>query len=141
MKKKHYLNLSFGVAYYVSTPVRVHGFNRYGGSSNTNAKVYNGNFWTAVGAFELSLSQKWAVACDVLYEYNNKNRFKGFAGTDSFGNLLSLSVPSGDNLSLSPAIEYSLSSNMGFIAGVWFSVTGRNSLRFTTGVLAFNVYI
>lgn len=141
LKKTYYLNTSFGVAYYVSTPVRVHGFNRYGGASNTNAKVYNGNFWTVVGAMEITLSQNWAFACDILYEYNNKNRFKGFAGTDSSGNLLSLSVPSGDNLSISPAFEYNFSSNLGLIAGVWFSVTGRNSIKFTTGVVALNVYI
>ncbi len=71
---------------------------------------------------------------DFYYQHNNKNRFSGTPSATAIR-------PSSESFSLAPALEYNWSANIGLIGGVWFTVGGRNTSRFVSGVLAFNVYI
>ena len=81
-----------------------------------------GPLYSADFGYEFSFSQSWAAALDVVYTYTQKTNFTGRAGTSATGAPNVVGGPFSDQLSLAPAIEYNVNSNIGFIGGVWFSV-------------------
>ena len=119
------------VEYTFPTCVHVKSYNAYGGGRHTRGKVYPGQILSILFGFEISLSQCWAIAGDISYEHINTTRFKGRNGTG---------LPSSEQFSLAPAIEYNWSQNYGIIAGAWFSIAGRNHPEFASAVIAINVY-
>jgi hypothetical protein len=132
-KWPHVLSTRLYLAYNPTAPVHVKGLNAYGGAKGTHGKVYPGNSFTGLLGLEYTLAQKWALALDVDYVYTNKTRFRGHA-TAPVGS------PSSVQLSLAPALEYNWNVYVGLIAGCWFTVAGRNSTQFTSGVIALNIY-
>ena len=135
---KHPLNTRLFLGYTIPTPVSVHGFNVYGGGFGTKATVKPGNTFISDLGIELSLTQQWALAMDFVYVTSNRTKFHGIAGTDAEGKSASIGGPSGDNFSLAPAVEYNWNDSFGAVAGVQFSVYGRNSYNFVSG--QFSVY-
>jgi hypothetical protein len=136
---RHYLAARWAVAYTVPNSVHVKGFNAYGGGHHTYGTVYPGATLFADIGLEYSLTQNWALALDVLYIHSNHTRFSGRKGkTDGVTN--SIGGPSSESFSLAPAFEYNWSSTCGLIAGIWFSVAGRNASEFVNGVVAINIY-
>jgi hypothetical protein len=125
--------------YTFPTPVHVRNFNTYGGGRHTCGKVFPGQVLIGQFGFELSLSQRWALAGDVQYQHVNKTRFKGQKGATA-GVPNTVGGPSSDQWSLAPAIEYDWSAYVGIIAGVWFTVAARNSPEFATAIVAINIY-
>lgn len=137
----HFLAPRLGFSYTVPTPTHVSNLNSYGGTSGTKGTAYPGNsFYTDFGV-EYNMSRNWVFAMDFYYQHNNKNRFSGNPGMTSLGDAAVVTRPSAESFSLAPALEYNWSANIGLIGGVWFTVGGRNTSRFVSGVLAFNVYI
>lgn len=135
----HFLSARLGFSYTVPNSVDVKGFNAYGGGYDTHGTVYPGAFFSTVLGLEYTLARNWALALDVLYVHSNRTRFSGHKGTtDGIPNFVG--GPSSESLSLAPALEYNWSGNYGIIAGVWFSVAGRNNAEFVNGVVAFNIY-
>lgn len=126
------LSMNYGFPNY---PVRVQEFNAYGGGYRTRGKVRPGNNIAIDTSIELSFTQKWVLAIDLAYTYQNHSTFSGHKGRTAAGTVASVGAPSNDNLSCAPALEYNPSATMGFLAGVWFAVTGRNSGDFISGVL------
>ncbi|MCB1085380.1 MAG: hypothetical protein KDK60_04695 [Chlamydiia bacterium] len=118
----------------------VKNFNAYGGGFGTNGYVRPGNKMTIDTSIELSFTQRWVFALDLVYTYQNATKFSGTRGTTPAGGIAAVGAPSNDNLSCAPAIEYNPSANIGFLAGVWFSVIGRNSSEFISGVLTMYYY-
>ena len=129
----------FNIQYTIPTPVHVKGYNAYGGGHHTHGTVFPGHILRLLFGFELALSQRWGLAGDVLYLHANKTRFQGHAGATA-GVPNSVGGPSSESLSLAPAVEYNWSANYGVIAGVWFSVAGRNAPEFANAVIALNIY-
>jgi hypothetical protein len=127
------------IQYSFPTPVYVRGYNAYGGGHHTHGKVFPGQSPLVQFGFEISLSQRWVLAGDIQYQHRNKARFKGQKGNTN-GTPNAVGGPSTESWSLAPAIEYNWSVDYGIIAGVWFTVAGRNSAEFATGVIAFNIY-
>lgn len=123
--------------YSLPSHVSVHGFNTYGGGYSTDGKVKPGQSFSADFGYEFSFTQNWAFALDIVYSYACKTTFSGKLGTGLDGKVASVGGPYNDQLSLAPALEYNVNENLGFIGGVWFTVWGRNSTAFTTGVLSF----
>ncbi len=115
---------------------QVQGFNTYGGGFDTRGKVRPGNILSVDTSIELSFTQKWVLAVDLAYSYQNHTTFSGHKGRTPSGGTASVGGPSNDSLSCAPAIEYNPSDHMGFLAGVWFSITGRNSGDFISGILS-----
>ncbi|HEY2811537.1 MAG TPA: hypothetical protein VGJ00_09150 [Rhabdochlamydiaceae bacterium] len=135
----HFLSTRLAIGYTVPNSVHVKGFNAYGGGHHTHGTVYPGPIFNVFLGLEYTLTQKWALALDAVYFHNNHTRFSGHKGTtDGMPN--SVGGPSSESISLAPAIEYNWSAYCGVIAGVWFSVAGRNSAEFINGVIAINVY-
>lgn len=118
----------------IPTDVNVKEFNTYGGGYNTDGKVTPGYVYTAAFAFEYSFTQKFAYAMDVIYAHANRVKFKGINGTNEDGSAASNVSGSSEQWSLAPALEYNFSEDLGVIAGLWFSVKGKNTIDFISYV-------
>jgi hypothetical protein len=136
----HFLNVRFTAQYNLPSAVSLRGFNFYGGGYGTRAKYFpRQNIFLDLG-LEFTLAQTWALACDFVANYYTKAHFSGFAGVLKDGSPASLSTDSKIQYSIAPAIEYNWSSNWGVIGGAWFTVAGRNSQQFFSGIVAINYY-
>lgn len=133
---KHPMNMRVFFGYQLSTTVDVTNFNTYGGGFGTRGRVRPGNNFSADFGYEYSFNQRWVFATDVVYSATNRSKFHGHPGVRADGSPASVGSGYSDNLSLSPSIEYNFNENMGLIAGVWFSVYGRNSSNFASGVIS-----
>jgi hypothetical protein len=137
--KNHYLCGYFSLDYTIPSAVHVKGFNAYGGGHHTQGTVYPGAAFTTTLSFEYTLTHNWVFAIDSVYLHINHSHFKGRKGkTNGISN--TIGNPSSEAFSLAPAIEYNWSEKIGIIAGVWFSVAGRNSLEFANGIIAINIF-
>lgn len=121
--------------YSIPTTVQVNRFNAYGGGIGTNGRVRPGNSIAVDTSIELSFTQSWVLAIDLVYTYANHATFSGHKGRTPTGAIASVGGPSNDNFSCAPALEYNPSDHLGLLAGVWFTITGRNSSDFIAGVL------
>lgn len=133
---KHPVNLRCFFGYTVSTPVTVRGFNAYGGGFGCHGRVHPGNNFSADFGAEVSLTQRWVAALDIAYTATNETTFHGNPGTLKNGTPSAVGAPYSDNLSLAPAFEYNWNPNLGLIAGAWFSVYGRSSGNFASGIIS-----
>lgn len=134
----HPMNVRLSMGYTIPSSVEVHNFNAYGGGYGTNGTVYpGGTFGTDLG-MEVSLTQRWVFALDVVYTCTGSTKFYGNPGTTTPGGAVAAAIgsPSNDNLSLAPAFEYNFNSDLGIIAGAQFSVYGRNSGNFASGIIS-----
>lgn len=133
--RSKYLAARMAVGYQISSRVSVHGLNFYGGDLATSGVVQPGDLIQVLIGTEYTLTRYWALALDIDYEMQFPTRFEGCTrvpvGIDRFS----------CQFSLAPAIEYNYSNNIGVIAGVWFTVFGRNTDAFVSGVLAINFYL
>lgn len=136
---QHPMNMRLFFGYQISTPIHVKNFNAYGGGFGTNGTVHPGNSLSVDFGYEYSINQRWVLATDIVYTATNRTKFHGNPGTLADGTPASVGSGYSDNLSLSPAIEYNFNENIGFIGGVWFSVYGRNSGNFASGILSVTI--
>lgn len=127
------MNVRAFVGYTLSTNVHVENFNTYGGGFGTYGTVDPGNKLTADFGMEVSFSQNWVFALDVVYTASNRTKFHGNPGRNADSTFASVGSGYSDNLSLAPAIEYNWNENFGVLGGVQFSIYGRNSSVFATG--------
>ncbi|HSX38147.1 MAG TPA: hypothetical protein VLE95_04880, partial [Chlamydiales bacterium] len=135
----YFMSLNISGTYQVNTPVEVHGYNAYGGGKGTKGRVVVGNSFECIISFEFTLNQNWVFAMDNVYTHTDASSFYGTPGTIN-GSPASVGLPSSEQFSFAPAIEYNFSANLGLIGGCWFSAAGRNSTRFASGVIEF-VYV
>jgi hypothetical protein len=133
----HPMSFRLSFNYKIPTNVTVKNFNAYGGGFNTRGKISPGQSFIGDFAFEYSFTKFWVFALDLSYVYTFDTSFSGTKGTDSNGLPASIGSPSGDQLSLAPAIEYNPFANIGILGGAWFTVYGRNSSAFATGIISY----
>lgn len=132
----HPLNTRLALGYTIYTPVHVKNFNTYGGGFGTKGTVFPGNSFNADLGLELSISQRWVIALDSVYNCTNRTHFHGSRGLTSSNSKASVGKGYSDQLSFAPAVEYNFSDKIGLIGGAWFSVYGRNSSNFVSGILS-----
>jgi hypothetical protein len=130
----HPMNFRVSLNYSLPALVSVKGYNAYGGGTGTHGRVHPGNSFQGDVGFEYSFTQKWVAALDVVYVYSRKTTFSGKPGFTAPGVPAAVGGPFNDQLSLAPALEYNPTENLSILAGVWFSVWGRNSFNFVSGV-------
>jgi hypothetical protein len=135
LKGHHWLSTIASLSYTVNSPTRVHGFHSYGGGHGTNGVIVGRNIFQAVFSFELTLSQNWVFAFDNVYTHRESSQFFGTLGVTPRGDVALSGLPSGEQISFAPAIEYNFSENLGIIAGCWFTAWGRNIPQFINGVM------
>lgn len=129
----HYLSSRFALNYTIPSSVFIKGYNFNGGNANTKGTFYPAQAFEADLGLEYSLTQRWALALDVICAYAPKTRFKGVDGAG-------MTNGSTAQWSLAPALEYNWSVQWGVIAGCWFTAAGRNTHAFQSGVIAINYY-
>lgn len=135
------LRVRWAFGFQIPSKVHVHSFNSYGGGYDTDAVIKPGLKFAAFLSGEYTLTQKIVLAMDIQFNRNSKNTFKGKSGINSDGTNASLGGPFTTQLSIAPALEYNFNKNVGFIGGAWFTVMGKNSHKFISGVLSVNIYI
>jgi hypothetical protein len=134
----HPINVRLFMGYNMGTVVNVRNFNSYGGGYDTKGRVRIGNTLTADLGMEVTLTQRWVAAMDVVYTASNSTKFHGNPGRNKDGTPASVGNPYNDNLSLAPALEYNFDQgNMSILWGVQFSVYGRSSANFVNGQFSF----
>ena len=131
----HWMSATLSAQYTVNTSVDVHGFNVYGGGFGTRGTARPGDNFQGILSFEYSLTQNWALALDNVYTYTKETQFCGIPGISYSGTLAEVGCPSSEQFSIAPAIEYNFSSEFGIIGGCWFSILGRNSAVFQSGIV------
>lgn len=134
----HPLNLRLQLDYGIHSSVHVHGLNHFGGAIDTDGKVKPGNTFQADLGVECSISKRWVFITDVVYTTSARDRFDGFPGTLPDGSPAVVGNHSNDQLSLAPAFEYNLNKNISFLGSCWFTVYGRNSYNFASGIISFS---
>jgi hypothetical protein len=132
----HPVNTRLALVYKIVQPLTVHGINAYGGGSDTHGRVRPGSEFNADLGIEVSFDQHWVLATDFVYTAIGSTSFKGHLGTNTTGETAHVGKGFSDNFSLAPALEYNWSSNLGILAGVQFSVYGRNSSNFISTILS-----
>ncbi|HEY5236185.1 MAG TPA: hypothetical protein VIJ14_08410, partial [Rhabdochlamydiaceae bacterium] len=103
------VNLNLG--YDFPSNVHVRGYNLYGGSPKANGSIKPGQQFLGNLGLEYSLTEHWILGCDLHYVHQNK----------SHSNHRDLHLPSSEDFSLAPCIEYNPSTHFGIEAGAWFS--------------------
>ncbi len=138
----HPFNTRVAFQYTLPTVVEVSNFNAYGGGFGTHGTVRPGNSFAVDLGLEVSINQPWVIALDVVYSCQNSTNFHGKLGTTTKGGSTPASVGGGfnDSLSLAPAVEYNYSGSMGLLGGVWFTVYGRNTGNFVSGIFSWYIY-
>lgn len=128
-------------AYQFFNSFKVQGFHAYGGGYKAKGVMKMGAQYTFTAAFEYAFSRHGVFSFDFNYQHNNKMTYKGSEGFININNIeQSFSgVPSSDQLSIAPALEYNFNQNVGFIGGVWFSIAGRNAEAFFCPTFALNI--
>jgi hypothetical protein len=129
----HYLSSVLNISNQVNAPCSVKEFSFYGGDKTTKGTIYRGNTTMILYGMELTLTQNWVFAMDIGAFISAKTRFSGHTKSPT-------GLPSSTQITLSPAIEYNWSQDVGVIIGTWFTVAGRNSYQFISGVGAVSLY-
>jgi len=131
----HVLRYRVNASYGFYTPVTVRGFNAYGGGFGTDGRVDPGSVATLTVAGEYSLTRHLVLALDIGFQTINASHFSGTPGTSVSGEQAMVGKGYGNLLTVAPALEYNFNQHVGFIAGPWFSLRGRNTSEFF-GVVA-----
>lgn len=140
LENGHYLRTRLNISGSRGTTVHVHGLSAFGGGSMTEGKVHPGGSYSVDLAFEYALTQHWVPVFEVLYVNSSSVNFDGNPGFTPGGAVAGIGGAGSNSVSLAPAIEYNINSNLGIIAGVWFSVTGPHAAKFTSTAVAVNYY-
>lgn len=130
----HFLTWRTLFQYTLPAPTRVKGLNAYGGGPGTNGTSYPAQSFQIDTAVEITLSRNWVFAMDMVGTWTGKTRFKGKTTVAN-------TAPPSAQFALAPAIEYNWNSSLGIIFGPWFTIAGRNSIQFASGVFALNYYL
>lgn len=134
----HPLKANLNLIYTVPSMANVKGFNAYGGIFDTRGSASPGHRVTVNLGLEFSLSHHWAFGADLRYTNENRSTFSGEKGFPKGTPPFSCSLPSSEQFSIAPCLEYSWSENISVTLGAWFTVYGKNSQAFAGGVA--NVY-
>ncbi len=131
--KGHFLTARIAFQYVLPAPTHVKNLNAYGGGPGTDGTVYPAESFNFDIGMELTLTQSWVFALDIVGDWSGRTRFKGET-------TVSNTSPASTQFSLAPAIEYNWNANLGIIFGPWFTVAGRNAGKFTSGLFSLNYY-
>jgi hypothetical protein len=137
------LRMRLDLSYAFSGSATVRDVSVYGTTTGFHGRVRPGDAFTADAAWEYSLTRNWVLALDAVYEHDASTRVAGedLSGhaTDPAARTILLNSGSSDSLSFAPAVEYNWSGNVGFIMGVKFPATGRNTSAAIIPVVAVNL--
>jgi hypothetical protein len=126
------------LTYAVSSSASVQGVSVYGTPVGFDGSAYPGDSCTVDAAAEYSLTRRWVLALDVVYQYGASTHVRGSAPGVP-GGQLQLDSGSSYSVGFAPAVEYSWSARAGVILGVRIIEIGRNTAASLTPALAVNL--
>ena len=129
------LRTRLDVSFSISDHVNLHDASVYGTPQGFRGYAAPGDTFAAYVSGEYSFTRNWVLAFEVAYQHGNNTRVIGRAAE-----VLECNTNSGSSRStvLAPELEYSWSSRVGLLAGVIFTVSGRNVGETITPALAIN---
>jgi hypothetical protein len=116
--------------------IHVHGTSVYGTGRGFHGTVRQGQAWSASAAAEYALNAQWVLVGEAIL---NRTGTVHVAGSDAWGRYRHHDHNPTEELSLAPAVEYHFSSTLGLIAGVQFTVAGRNAPAYVAPQAALNM--
>lgn len=121
----------------------VHGVSVYGTSNSFSGHARPGNSYGIDVAAEYSLTKRWVLALDALYNHNGNTRVTGTDTIDPFGGPplprdLQMNSGTSDYWGLAPAIEYNWSPNIGVLLGTRVIFGGHRTSSSITPAIALN---
>ena len=105
----------------------------YGTGHGFRGHARLGQAWNASIAAEYAVNARWVLVGEAVW-----NRASAIDLGDTAGQRSRRLAPSQD-FSLAPAVEYHFSASMGLIAGVQFTVAGRNASDYVAPQVALNM--
>lgn len=138
-----------------STRVNVTDASVYGTGEGFRGHAIPGSPVTVDLAGEYSLTRRWVLALDINYRYNSNTQTTGYMMTipptgsgnaqpPGSGNVQppAIQLNSGYSVAFAfaPAIEYNMTSNLGFLLGSRLMPSAHNTSSSITPVLAVNMY-
>jgi len=114
--------------------VALRGPSVYGTDIGFRGHASPGQAWNASVAAEYVLNARWVLVGEGIWNRTSGTRIDGRDSAHG-----TYTAPSGHGLSLAPAVEYHFSPTVGLIAGVQFSVGGRNASDFVAPQVALNM--
>ena len=127
---EQYFRPRLSLQYTISTDVDISNSSSYGGGPGTSGTITPGQSASFYLGLEYSLDQNFVLALDIAGTYNSETSFSGNNAGFSAGS------PESWVFSVAPGLEYNVSENLGFIAGVWLPFAGENTPDFVSGVIS-----
>lgn len=131
------LRMRFNVAPAFSGSANVHDVSVYGTGTGFRGHARPGASIFIDAAWEYSTTQHWVLALDATYRYQGNTTVTGY-NTANPGAPFSLNSGSSQVLGVAPAIEYNLTSKLGFLLGTRLFPAGRNTAVSITPAIAIN---
>ena len=139
-----WLRARLNLTYSWSDSTAVTDVSAYGTPTGFRGRARPGAAAAADVAFELSLSLRWVLALDVLYQHEDSTVVDGGValpgGGSGAGQPLRLASGASESWALAPAIECNFNANIGLVAGLKFTVAGRNAAVEQIPAVALNMY-
>jgi hypothetical protein len=121
--------------------VAVHGHSVYDTPAGFRGSVARGSALSGSLGAEYSINPRWVAVMEVAASRETRRRLIGYApGTQGVVQHIDEVRPASTIVTLAPAIEYHFTPTIGLIAGVEFSVAGRNSGHFISPQVALGMY-
>jgi hypothetical protein len=114
----------------------VHGSSVYGTEAGFRGHARLGQAWNASVAAEYALDARWVLVGEAIW---NRASAIDLAGTAADRSHVARRLAPSQEFSLAPAVEYNFTPNTGLIAGVQFTVAGRNTADYVAPQVALNV--
>lgn len=116
--------------------VKVHDSSVYGTTEGFRGRARVGQAWNATLAAEYVLNTRWGLVGEAIW---NRASAVSVGGRSRDGHTTHHRVAASHDISLAPAVEYHFSPTMGLIAGVQFTVAGRNAGDYVAPQAALNM--
>jgi len=102
------LRVRFNVSASFSSTASVEGVSVYGTDANFRGRARPGNNVFGNASLEYSLTRRWVLALDVIYNHNSSTRVSGqeYVNADPFPPDMSLGAHSNRYIGFAPAVEY-----------------------------------
>jgi len=143
------LRARLDLTYDISASVDVRDLSVYGTGNGFAGRAWPGNGFTADASAEYSLTRRWVLALDVVYQRNASTTVSGSvsggmpaaAGSASGASPFQSVSGSSWSIGFAPAVEYNFSSRVGVLLGLRIIEIGRNTTASLTPAVAVNMVL
>lgn len=135
------IRIRLAVTYSLSSSASLQDVSVYGTTMGFHGHVHPGESVTADSAAEYSLTRRWVIATDLVYQHTDSSRIAGMheAVKAGFGSV-DFQLGAREQVEIAPALEFNWSRAAGVIMGAQVSLGGRNATANVTPMVAVNLH-